>query len=231
VSGWGKPAGGATWHHDPRRLGLATAVVVIGYALFLGAIAAGVVPIPASTYGDPGPRHSLYGIWLAISLAVPGVVAAIGASRRSGPLLVAAGVMCVAQSLIAISGAALPFVVPAVYLIVLGTNTRPRVTSRREVFVGIGIVVVVAANWLVRFSLTETQCWTATEGPAGDLIYTDAPESATQVLDDVIVAAGCQGGTPTPVGIAVSSMFLGSAVGLALWGSRRDGGRQIEATA
>src|SRR6185312_15259397 len=104
---------------DPRRLGLAAAGIIAGLALWVAAISAGLVgDLVGDDIGPPElvPRPILLGGLLMI----PAFIAAIGALRRSHPILIAAGVLCLAQSFVSFAGVSLPFLVPALLLLVLG---------------------------------------------------------------------------------------------------------------
>jgi hypothetical protein len=222
---------------DPRVLGLATGAVVIGYAVFLGAIRAGFIRVPGSGSGDIGPSDADLGaLWLTVAFALPGVIAAIAAVRRSGPLLITAGILCICQAFIAFSGVALPFVVPAIFLVALGAATAPGLHQRRAMLAGLGVFVLVLAGWVTALGLTETRCWTATEGPNGNLVYTDVPATNEMLYgesgvggsvggasdDPTEVASGCDGGSPTAAGLGLGFLFALTAVALTAWGSRPD---------
>lgn len=175
MSGWQLPAE-TSRHRDPRRVGLAAAAVVIGYAVFIGAIRAGFIRVAGSGGGDIGPSDADLGaLWLTVAFALPGVIAGIAAARRSGPLLVTAGVLCLAQAFVAFSGIALPFVVPGIYLIALGARTAPGRDGHRATLAGLGVIVLVLAGWVAGLGLTETRCWVATLGPDGTYVYADVP--------------------------------------------------------
>jgi hypothetical protein len=223
TTGWQLPT--PRQHRDPRRVGLATGAVVIGYAIFVGAIRAGIVPVAGSGSGDVGPSDAdLAALSLTLALALPGVIAGIGAVRRSGALLVAAGILCLGQAFLAFSGVTLPFVAPGIYLIALGAGTAPSRHPAREVLASIGALVLVAAGWAAMLGLTETRCWVATQGAGGELVYAEVPTSAAEgvVLDETQVAAGCEGGSPTTVGLTLSFVLVAVAVALAAWGARPD---------
>lgn len=237
MSGWRLPSG-TSKPRDPRRLGLATAAVVIGYAVFIGAIRAGFVRVAGSGSGDIGPSDADLGaLWLTVAFALPGVIAAIAAERRSGPLLITAGVLCFGQALIAFSGVALPFVVPAVYLIALGARCAPSPDARRATLAGIGVIALVIAGWVAGLGLTETRCWVATQGPDGTYVYTDVPATDEMLYGEsgvggavggasdgpTQVASGCDGGSPTVAGVGLGFLFASAAVALTAWGSRSGG--------
>jgi hypothetical protein len=223
VTGWVPPT--PRQPRDPRRLGLATAAVIVGYALFIGAIRAGFIPVAGSGSGDIGPSTADLGaLWLTVALAMPGAIAAIAASRRSGALLIAAGILCLGQAFIAFSGVTLPFIAPAIYLVALGAGTAPSRHTDRERLVGLGVLVLMAAAWAATLGLTETTCWVATRGPGDQLVYTGVPATAADavVLDATKVAAGCDGGSLSTAGFTLGMILAATAIALAAWGTRQD---------
>lgn len=232
MSGWVLPAPETARHRDPRRLGLATGGVVIAYAIFLGAVRAGFVPIAGSSYGDIGPSNADLGaLWLTVAFALPGVIAGIAADRRSGPLLITAGILCCCQAFIAFSGVALPFIVPGIYLVALGAGRAPATNAGRTMLAGLGVFVLVLAAWVTSFGLTETRCWTATREPDGTIVYIDVPATDEQLYGETGVggtaedgptafASGCNGGSPTAAGLGLAFFFAGTAVALTAWGAR-----------
>ena len=233
MTGWQLPAEPSR-HRDPRRLGLAIAAVIIGYAVFIGAIRAGFIRVQGSGSGDIGPSDADLGaLWLTVAFALPGVIAGIAAERRSGPLLIAAGVLCTCQALVAFSGVALPFVVPGIYLIALGAGTAPSLHARRAMLAGIGVFLLVLASWVAGLGLTETRCWTATEGPDGTYLYADVTATDEMLYGEsgvggsvggaadgpAQIASGCDGGRPTAAGLGIGFFVAGVAVALTVWGS------------
>jgi hypothetical protein len=151
---------------------------------------------------------------------VPAVVAAIGAWRRSGPLLIAAGVLCLAQACIAFSGVTLPFVVPAILLLSVGSRVTAVPHPRRA---ALGAVVVVAlgiGTWFALLGTTEEVCWVARAGPSGELVYSQIPvtDSFTMGVDDL--ASGCDGGTMTTRGIALAAILAIGSIAVAELTSR-----------
>ena len=85
---------------------------------------------------------------LALLLMLPAAIAAIGAWRRSGPLLIAAGVLCLAQSFIAFSGVTLPFLVPAILLLVLGGRASPVPHPRRAAWGPSLVIALGIGSWV-----------------------------------------------------------------------------------
>jgi hypothetical protein len=210
---------------DPRRLGLAAAGIIAGLALWVAAISAGLVgDLVSDDLGPPAvvPRPILLGALLML----PALVSAIGAIRRSHPILIAAGVLCLAQSFTSFAGVSIPFLVPAVLLLALGGNGGSAETPRRAIVGGFLVVVLGLAAWVAPFALTETSCWVARAGADGTLIYAPVPvaENATDGSgswtiglgpDPSEVATGCDGGTLTVQGAALAAVFAIGAVAVA----------------
>ncbi len=195
--------------------------IVIVYAVFVGGIRAGFVKVAGSSAGEIGPnRADLGALWFIAALALPGLIAAIAATRRSGALLITAGVLCLAQSVIAFSGVTLPFAVPGAVLIALGVDAGSRSAPQRATLAGLGVFVLVIAGWVVGLGLTETRCWVATQGPDGVLVYADVPDTGDVALGETEVGAGCDGGEPTAAGLGLGFVFGATAIALAAWGTR-----------
>ncbi len=210
-----EPHAGARTGDDPRRLGLGAAAIVAGYACVVGLISA------AAGANDPGPPEVVpRPVVLALLLMLPAAVAAIGAWRRSGPLLLAAGVLCLAQAFIAFSGVTLPFVVPAILLLALGGRTTAVPHPRRAALGALVVVALGVGSWFALLGTTEEVCWVARNGPNGELVYSQVPvtDSFTMGIDDV--AAGCDGGTMTTRGIALAAILAIGAIAVAELSSR-----------
>jgi hypothetical protein len=160
---------------------------------------------------------------------VPGVLAVIGTLRRSGSVLIAAGLLCIAQAVI--SFVALPFAVVGFVLLALGAEALGVRASWRSVLGGIFVIALGLAAWVAPFALTETSCWVARSGPAGTLVYAPipVPENATGEsgsgsvelrLDGSTVASGCDSGALTLQGAALAVVFGIGAVAVAALASR-----------
>jgi hypothetical protein len=206
---------------DPRRLGLAAAGIIAGYALFVAAISAGLV---GDLVGDdPGPPEAVpRPILLGGLLMVPAFLAAIGALRRSHPILIAAGVLCFAQSFVSFAGVSLPFLGPALLLLVLGAIRGSAETPRRAMVGGVLVIAIGFAAWMAPFAMTETSCWVARAGADGTLIYARIPVpddansgSGSGQLSPTEVASGCGGGMFTIQGAALATVFGIGAVSVA----------------
>ena len=203
---------------DPRRLGMGGAALVAGYALAVGLISA------AAGANDLGPPEVVpRPVFLALLLMLPAAIAAIGAWRRSGPLLIAAGLLCLAQAFIAFSGVTLPFIVPAILLLVLGGRTPAVPHQRRAAFGAVVIVALGIGTWFALLGTTEEICWVARTGANGELVYSQIPvtDSFTMAIDDV--ASGCDGGATTTQGIVLAVVLAVGAVAVAELASRPAG--------
>ena len=195
---------------DPRRLGLGAAAIIAGYALVLAAISAN------ASAGELRPPELMPApIRLALLFLLPAVLAAIGAMRRSRPILIAAGVLCLAQSFVAFSGVTIPFFVPAVLLLALGVRSDGETASWRAKVGGVVVLVLGFATWVAPFTMTETTCWVAQTGADGAVVSRQVPETETQTLGPTDVAAGCDGGTVTVQGVALAAVSWIGAVAVA----------------
>jgi hypothetical protein len=198
-----------------RRLGVAAAAIIAGYAL---AVAANSASTTATVELRP-PEVVPSPIRLALLFLLPAVVAAIGAMRRSRPILVAAGVLCLAQSFVAFSGITIPFVVPAFLLLALGTRNDGTGSSRRAKVGGVVVVVLGFAMWVASFTLTETVCWVAETGADGAVVVRQVPMTETQTLGPTEVGAGCDGGAVAAEGVALGAVLWIGAVAVAAFAS------------
>jgi hypothetical protein len=192
------------------RLGLAAAAMIAGYAGVVALISAN------ATAGELGPPELVPApIRLAVLFLLPAVIAAIGAIRRSRPMLMAAGVLCLAQSLVAFSGVTIPFVVPSVLLLALGARDDGTNAPCRARVGGAAVVLLGFATWIALFATTETTCWVAQPGVDGQIVYRQVPVTDTETLGPTEVAAGCDGATVTVQGVALAAAFWIGAVAVA----------------
>ena len=188
------------------------------------AVAVAALPIiqDANVRGDlSGPSIVPRPIVLGLLLSLPAVLALVAAVRGSRPLFVAAGVLALFQSFIAFSGVTLGFVLPAVLLIVLGANSGPGAPrqpgSRREQLAGVLVVSLGIAAWLAPFATAATVCWTARPGPDGSVVYTIIPNPDTLTVEIGELGSGCDGGSFTFEGLALSgTLAIGSVAFAAL---------------
>ena len=193
-----------------RRLGLVAAAIIAGYALVIAAISANAAA------GELQARETVPApVRLAALFLLPAAVAAIGAMRRSRPILVAAGALCLAQSFVAFSGVTIPFVVPAFVLLALGVRSDGTGSSWRATVGGVVVILLGFAMWVALFSLTETTCWVVETGTDGTINSRQVPVTETQTLGPTDVAAGCNGGAVTAQGVALAAVFWIGAVTVA----------------
>jgi hypothetical protein len=199
---------------DPRRLGLGAAAIITGYALVVALISAGVIgDLVSDDVGPPPliPRP----LALGAMFMLPAAVAAIGAVRRSGPILMAAGILCLAQSFVAFSGVTIPFVVPAFLLLILGARSRVTETPSRALAGALLVVALGIAAWVAPAVLSETTCWIARSAADGTITYTRTPVTDASTVGPGEVAAGCDGGDLTFEGAGVAMILWIGAVAIA----------------
>lgn len=192
------------------------------------AVAVAALPSIQNTDGPgtiDGPGIVPRPIVIAFLLGLPAALAAIAALRRSRPLFVAAGVLCLLQSMMAFSGVALGFLLPGLLLVAHGVEPTPSdppcPTSRREWFAAIFIVALGISAWAVPLATSETTCWVAREGSDGNLVYARIPVSNTRRVAVDEVAGGCDGGTFTLESLMASAVLGIGAVSLAGLGVER----------
>ena len=200
---------------DPRFIGSAAAGIIAGYALVVAAISANAAA------GELRPPEIVpTPIRLAALFMLPAAIAVIGAVCRSRPILIAAGVLGLAQSFVAFSGVTIPFVLPALVLLALGARDEGTKASPSAKVGGIAVVLLGLAMWVAPFASTETTCWVAETAADGAIVYRDVPVTDPQTLGPTDVGAGCDGGTVTAQGVALAAVFWVGAVALAALASR-----------
>jgi hypothetical protein len=191
-----------------RRLGFVLAGTI-------AALAVAVASLPLLQPGADlisGPALVSRPIVIALLLALPAGLAAIAAFRGSRPLFIAAGVLCLLQSIVAFSGVTLGFVVPGILLVALGLERTGSNPGRAWIAAAFAFGLGIAA-WVAPFATSETVCWIAREGPGGTLAYRRIPESDTVNLGLGDVAGGCDGGSFTLEGLLLAGAFgVGSLV-------------------
>jgi hypothetical protein len=101
--------------------------------------------------------------------ATMGLLALVGAAQRRPAIVVAAGVLCLAGTILSV--ATIPFGVPGVLLIVLGSRIHaPATWSRAEPIIAAGAVLLVVGAAIALLGMTETRCWRGT-GTIADPVY------------------------------------------------------------
>lgn len=204
-----------------RRLGFAVAAMVAALAVI---VAAFPLIMEDGSRGISGPSIVPRPVIIGILLALPAGVAAMAALRGSRPMFVAAGVLCLLQSLVGVfSGVTLGFVVPGIVLIALGleqAQTGPAGTiGWRPVIAAALVIGLTIAAWVVPVATGETVCWVASTGPDGGLIYRIIPNSDTLTVGINEVASGCAGGTFTLQGLMLGGVLAIGALALAALGA------------
>ena len=198
-----------------RRLGNQAAAVIAAYSVVVGAISAvagGAGP------GEISPPQAVpRPILLVVLLMLPAALAAIGALEGSRPVLVAAGVLCLAQSLIAFSGVTIPFIVPGFLLVAVGSRGSTIETTWRAAIAGVVIVILGIGALAAPFALTQTTCWVARAGADGTVIYTQTAATSTDSgsLELGDLASGCGSGELTVEGVGLAGVLGIGAIALA----------------
>ncbi|HEX5014428.1 MAG TPA: hypothetical protein VFV72_09755 [Candidatus Limnocylindrales bacterium] len=232
------------------------------------AFAAAILVLARSQDGLEPPQAASRGLVSVALLAVPGLIGAIGAWARRPTVVIAAGVLCLLQSVVAFSGVTLVYLLPAIgflrgateqgssasprrpWLLLLGAilavpiaaavvlftgifgvlllaiaagilGSRPRNSSApgvttRSAARGLAIVLLVIGAWLATFAWTETECWIGRSGPDGTISWEEIPPTNSFSLDDGATVGTCSSGVPTEMAIAVASLLLAAAIGVAV---------------
>jgi hypothetical protein len=204
-----------------RRLGYVLAITI-------AVLAVTVASLPLLQQGDDGPTGPAIvprPLVIALLLALPAGVAAIAAFRGSRPLFIAAGVLCLLQSVLAFSGVTLGFVIPGITLVALGLERAGSNPGRAWIAAAFAVGLGIAA-WVAPFATSETVCWIASAGPDGTLTYRRVPESDTVTLGPDEVAGGCDGG-----GFTVEGLLLAGAFGVGSLAMAGLAPRSVESTA
>ena len=203
-----------------RRLGIQAAAIIAAYAVVVGAISAVAGGAGPGEFSPPQvvPRPLL----LVVLLMLPAALAAIGALEGSRPVVVAAGVLCLAQSFIAFSGVTIPFIVPGFLLLAVRSKGSTIDTTWRAAIAGVVIVIIGIGALAAPFALTQTTCWVARAGADGTVIYTQTPATDTNsgALELGDLGSGCGSGELTLEGVGLGGLFAMGAIGLAAIASR-----------
>jgi hypothetical protein len=204
-----------------RRLGYLVAAAVAALAVVVAAFPL----IQEAGSGDlSGPDIVPRPIVIGLLLAMPGALALIAALRGSRPIFIAAGVLCLLQSIVgAFSGVTLGFIIPGILLVAVGleraSSDSLRPTRRREWLAAAFVVGLGIAAWVVPLALSETVCWIARAGPDGNPVYTVIPNTDTLTVGLGDIASGCDGGTFTIQGLMLAGVLMIGALAMAGLGS------------
>jgi hypothetical protein len=169
----------------------------------------------------PGLERPLLG---AVLFTAPAAIGLAGAWRRAPAILVAAGMLCLLQSVLSFSGVTIVYLPAALaFFLASGRNRVARPPGARvPVFAGsavIGVLVVglVIAGWVVANGSTREVCWVERQG-AGGLVRETIPagEDPPLVVNRDVVATGCDSGIPTTQGVLLALGLAGLAIGAAV---------------
>ena len=197
---------------DPHRMGWFAAILILAFGLFVAAF-------PLVIYDEPRSPWSIYRpVALFVLFSVPAWIALIGTIRRRPSLLVAAGVICLAQAYVSFSLVTIGFVVPAIVLLVVGAG-QPRTEATREPrrsYASACLTIALTfAAWVATLGMTEEVCWTSAANPDGTLRYERVPVTDVMTVAPGAVASGCDGGTLTVEGMGVGGVLAIGAVAMA----------------
>jgi len=204
--------------------------VMVGLVLLVLAVVLGVYI--QSQPRDPGPPEDVPRA-LAISAvyATMGLLALIGAFQRRPAIVVAAGVPCLAGTILSV--ALVGFAIPGLVLIFLGWRMRgPDTRYWSEVVIGAAVVLLVMSAAIAPLVMAEGRCWQATRSPTDPPTYTaitvipcggpPVPDASGQTS-----ASGFDGGVLTTAGGLVEAIFLISALALTAVTGRTPGGTRV----
>ncbi len=207
-----------------RRLGFVLAAMIGGLAIAIAALPLFQAAGWSGSLGGPAivPRP----VVIATLLGLPAGVAAIAALRESRPMFIAAGVVCLLQSVVAFSGVTLGFVIPGILLVAVGLEHSPKATAgpasgRRASAAGVLVVGLAIAAWIVPFATGETVCWIARAGSDGNPVYTRIAESNTLTVGVDDLASGCDSGAFTLEGLMVGGVLAIGALAVAALAASR----------
>jgi hypothetical protein len=194
-----------------RRLALVVGVAVLGLAVAVGVF----IRYQAR---DPGPPEEV-----PRALAIPalygtmGLLAIMGALQRRPAIVAAAGVLCLAGSIL--SFATIEFVVPGFVLILFASRLQALPARYgSEAVIAVAAVVLVVGAAVALLGMTGESCWQATGSPA-DPTYTTIPcaggaSASGSVGAGQTFASGSDSGALTTRGGAVAAVLLLSALTL-----------------
>jgi len=185
-------------------------VVVLGLAVALGVFI-------QSQSRDPRPPEDVpRAIAIPALYATMGLLAIIGALQRRPAIVVAAGVLCLAGTILSV--ATIGFAVPGVVLILRGSRSHALPTRRwTEPVIAAAAVLLVLGAAIALLGMTEGRCWQASGSPA-DPTYTAIPCGSQPVLvgGGQTFASGFDSGVLTMGGGLVEAVLLLGALTLAV---------------
>lgn len=196
-----------------RRLALLVALAVLGLAAALGMF------ISAQPRDLQPPEDLPRALAIPALYATVGLLALIGAWQRRPAIVIVAGVLCLAGTILSV--ATIPFAVPALLFIGLGSRIHakdPRSGAEPVIAAAAGLLIVAGA--IAVLGLTETRCWQAT-GTAADPTYTviacdeqDGAVGGSLPGGTQAFASGSDGGALTSRGGVVEAVLLAGSLAL-----------------
>lgn len=194
LQGHGNRLGGMSDERPGLDYGLIGALADIGFAAVLGLLLA----LAIDSRGDALPRPLV----VAVLYATPGVIGLIGVLAERPWLLIAAALPLFPAAGLSMSGATLPFLAPALLMVVGATRMvgRPevqRITVASAVAGGVICALVLVAGWAVLIGMTTPACYPVSGGQA------------------------CGSGFISTNGLVVASACLIAALAIAVVGARK----------
>ena len=205
-------------HDRARQLALMVGLVVFGMAVALG------IAIQSQPR-DPGPSEDVpRALAFLAAYATPGLLAIMGALQQRPAIVVAAGALCLAGSVLSV--ASIAFAVPGVALIWLGSRLQgPAMRRRSEVVIAAVVVLLVVSAVIAPLAMAEGRCWQATRSATDPPTYTVT--SVVPCLGPAIsdpggetFASGYESGVLTTGGGLVGAVLLLGALTLTAVTSR-----------
>lgn len=197
---------------------------MVGLALVGLAAALGI--LIGSQPRDPGPPEDLpRALAIPALYATVGLLAIVGAVRSRPAIVVAAGALCVAGTLISL--ALLPFAVPGLLLIFIGVRIHTAVArSWSEAVIAAVVVLLVVGAAIAPFVMAEERCWQGARSSADPPTYTQITvvPCGSQPASDaggVTYASGSETGVLTTAGGVVEAALLLAALAVTSVTGRR----------
>lgn len=212
-------------HDRARQRALMVGLVLLGMAVAFGIFI-------QSQPRDPGPPEDVpRALAFLAAYATPGLLAIMGALQQRPAIVVAAGALCLAGSILSV--ASIAFAVPGVALILLGSRIQgPAMRRRSEVLIAAVVLLLVASAVIAPFAMAEGRCWQATRSPTDPPTYTvtsvvpcrgpAVPDAGGQTF-----ASGYESGVLTTGGGLVEAVLLLGALTLTAVTSRTRTSRSV----
>lgn len=190
----------------------------------LGAIVqlliAGIIAIPTLIMATDSPDSAARAVALAITYGMPGVVAYIGAVRRSRALLFAAALADLPASILSV--VTLVFLIPAALLALAGAGMRAQGVSAANLVRGLTTTAVLASLLIGAGAsgllITDERCWITYDSGA----IVPAPYTTGEItVPPGASSVSCSTGALSARGTALGAALEGAALALALAATAR----------